>query len=198
MLYIYIDEVDSENKRNQFINDIINSNNKHIIQCYNKTISNIPEEQRYISSMTPTGFINGKDESRCYVKSPFQVIFFKNLFGLLIMNTDCEKVIEHMENREDYYKGYIQKIMILQVIQHIFCEMLIGGRKISNSVIFFEGANIRTNVQNDCSEFGGLLHEMVSKKTFMSQEMCYINGDGERKLCTVSEYIKEFLRILEI
>ena len=46
------------------------------------------------------------------------------------MNTDFEKVIEHMNNIEDDYRGYIQKIMIPQVIQHIYCEILIDGRKI--------------------------------------------------------------------
>ena len=56
---------------------------------------------------------------------------------------------------------------------------------------------MKTNVQNDSSEFEGLLHEMVSKKTFMSQETCYNNGNGERKLCTVSAYIKRFLSIVE-
>ena len=54
-----------------------------------------------------------------------------------------------MDNIEDDYRGYIQKIMILQVIQHIFCEMLIGGRKIVNGDIIFGVTNIRTNVQND-------------------------------------------------
>ena len=44
MLSIYIDEVDLEKKTNQFINDICNRNNKHIIKCYNENISNIPEE----------------------------------------------------------------------------------------------------------------------------------------------------------
>ena len=67
--------------------------------------------------------------------------------------------------------------MILQVIQHIFCEMLIGGRKIVYTNLFFEVTNIRENVQNDSSEFEGLLHQMVSKKTFMSQDICYINGN---------------------
>ena len=43
MLSIDIDEADLEKKTNKFINDISNFNNKHIIQCYNKTISNIPE-----------------------------------------------------------------------------------------------------------------------------------------------------------
>ena len=64
--------------------------------------------------------------------------------------------------------------------------------------MLFGVANIRTNVQNDSSEFGGFLHKMVSKKPFMSQVICCIIGDGERKLFTVSAYIKEFLRIVEI
>ena len=74
ILSIDIDEVDLENKTNQFINDIRNFNNKHIIQCYNKNISNIPEELRYISSITPTGFINCQDESICYISSSLQVM----------------------------------------------------------------------------------------------------------------------------
>ena len=48
MLYIDIDEVYLENKRNQFINVIRDFNNKHILRWYNKTILNIPEEPRYI------------------------------------------------------------------------------------------------------------------------------------------------------
>ena len=68
-------EADLGKKKNQFINDISNFNNKHIIQCNSKPISNIPEEPRYISSMTPIRSSNGQDESRCYVNSSFQVIF---------------------------------------------------------------------------------------------------------------------------
>ena len=74
MLSIDIDWSDIEKKNNVFINDISNFNNKHIIQCYNETISNIPEEPRYKSSMTPTGFINGQYESRCCFNSSFQVL----------------------------------------------------------------------------------------------------------------------------
>ena len=47
-LSIIIDETDLETKTNQLVNDIGNFNNKHIIQCWNKTIFNIPEEPRYI------------------------------------------------------------------------------------------------------------------------------------------------------
>ena len=59
MLTTDINEAYLEKKRNKFINDINNFNNKHITQYYNKTQSNIPEEPCYISSMALTGFING-------------------------------------------------------------------------------------------------------------------------------------------
>ena len=52
--------------------------------------------------------------------------------------------------------------------------------------MFFGVTNIWTNVQNDSSEFEGLLDEMVSKKPLMIQEIFYINWNGERKLCTMS------------
>ena len=159
-------------RKKQSTNDINNFNNKHIIQCYNKTISNVPEERRYIPSMTPTGFINGQYESRCYVNSSFQLLYFNVFFRQLIMNIDCEKIIESLDNSKDYYRGYIQKIMILQVIQQNFCEMLIDGRKIVNGDVFFKATNIRKNVQNDSSEFEGLIHKMVPKKPFMIQVIC--------------------------
>ena len=44
MLSMDHDEEDLEKKKNQFINDIRDFNNKHIIQCYKETISNIPEK----------------------------------------------------------------------------------------------------------------------------------------------------------
>ena len=67
--------------------------------------------------MAQTGFINCQDESRCYVNSSFQVLFFNIFSRQVIMNIDCEKNIENMDNSEDNYRGYVQNIMILQVIQ---------------------------------------------------------------------------------
>ena len=78
----------------------------------------------------------------------------------------------------------------MQVIQQIFCDLLNSERKIVNCDMFFEVTNIRTNVKNDSSEFEVFLHKMVSKNPFMSQEICYVDGNGKRKLCTVSAYIK--------
>ena len=38
------------------------------------------------------------------------------------MDIDFEKIIKHMQNSENNFRGYIQKIMILQVIQDIFVK----------------------------------------------------------------------------
>ena len=84
------------------------------------------------------------------------------------MNIDCN-FLANTENSTDGYGGYLQKITILQVIQNIFCEMLIGGRKIVNSDIFLKVTNNRTNFQNDSSEFEGLVHKMVSQKPFLTK-----------------------------
>ena len=88
------------------------------------------------------------------------------------------------------YNGKLQKIMIPQVIQQMFCEMLVGGRNFLNSDVFFPVTNIRKNVQNDSSEFEGIIHEMVSWKPFSNQEICHSNVNDEKSICTVSTYIK--------
>ena len=54
------------------------------------------------------------------------------------MNIYCEKIIEHMENSEDDYMGYIHKTMILQVTEQIFRERIIGGRMFLTVICFSE------------------------------------------------------------
>ena len=103
--------------------------------------------------MTPIGSRNDQDESRCYVNSTFQVLFFNISFRTLIMNIYCDIMLTNLDNSLDDYNGHIQNIMILQVIQQIFFEMLIGGRKIVNSDNIFLITNFRTNVQEYSSEF---------------------------------------------
>ena len=43
-----------------------------------------------------------------------------------------------------------------------------------------------------------LIHEMVSHKPFSNQEICHIDSNCEKIICTVSTYITEFLIIVEI
>ena len=60
--------------------------------------------------------------------------------------------------------------------------MIIGVRKIVYTDLILEFINIRGNVQNNYSDFEGLLHKKVSKKTFMNQDISYMNENFERKI----------------
>ena len=99
-------------------------------------------------------------------------------------------MLTNMDNSIEDYNGNLQKIMILKDTQQILCEMLIKGKKIVNSDVFFLVTNIRTNVQEDSSEFEAIIHKMVSLKLFSNQEICHIDLNGEKIICTVSTYIK--------
>ena len=55
---------------------------------------------------------------------------------------------------------------------------------------FFHSHQYQENVQNDSSEFEGLLHEIVSNKPYINQDTSSINGNGESKLWSVLAYIK--------
>ena len=67
-----------------------------------------------------------------------------------------------------------------------------------NSDNIFFITNIRTNVQEDSSEFEALIQETISFEIFSNQEICHINLNGKKRVCTVSTYIKEYLSIVEI
>ena len=112
------------------------------------------------------------------------------------MNIDCEKIIDDLDGSEDEFISYFQKILIMRVIQQIFYEMLICGRKLVYTDSFFEATNIMKNVQNYSSEFDGLFHKMASKEPFINQKISYINRKSEIKISIVSNDIKEFLSII--
>ena len=71
-----------------------------------------------------------------------------------------------------------------------FCEILIGGRKIVNSDNIYLITNIRTNVQEDSSEFEALIQDIISSELFRNQYICHIDLNGEKIISTVSTYIK--------
>ena len=79
VIYNVVYESYIKNITNHWINAIKNFNNEHIIQRYNVTQYNIPEEERYISYIPPTVFINGQDESTWYVNLLFQFYLFSIL-----------------------------------------------------------------------------------------------------------------------
>ena len=107
ILSIENDKADLGKKMDQFINNKSHFNNTHIIKSIIQPVSNIREEERLISSMTPIVFKNGQDESRCYVNLSFQVLFFNIFFRTLIMNIDCDIMLTNIDNSTDDYNGHI-------------------------------------------------------------------------------------------
>ena len=95
--------------------------------------------------MTPTGFMNGQDESRYYVNSSFQVHFSNIYFRQLILNG---KIIKELDDSEDEFNSNLQKILILRVIQQICFEMLFGRRKIFYTDYFFNSEQIEKRCSN--------------------------------------------------
>ena len=94
IIYIENYKADLGKNMDKFINDKSDFNNTHIIKYNIQPISNITEEECFISSMTTIGFRNDQDESRCYVNSSLQVLFFNIFFRTLIMNIDCERMLK--------------------------------------------------------------------------------------------------------
>ena len=107
------------------------------------------------------------------------------------------KMLTNLYNSTDDYNGNLQKIIILQVIK-FFLWNVKWRKKNCEQWCVFSVTNIRTNFQNDSSEFEGLIHEIVSHKSFSNQEICHINLNDEKSICTVSTYIKKYLSIVEI
>ena len=106
------------------------------------------------------------------------------------MNIDCDMMLRNLDNSLDDYNSHIQKIMILKVIQNMFCEMLIGGRKVVNSDNIVLLTNIRANVQEDFSEFEALIQEMISSELFSNQDIFHIDLNDEKRIIYVSTYMK--------
>ena len=53
------------------------------------------------------------------------------------MNIDCDSILTNLENSAEDYNSHLQKIIILQVIQQILCEILIGGVKFLTVMCYF-------------------------------------------------------------
>ena len=75
VLSIMFDEVYLMNRTSKWFCHIQNFNKEHFIRPYNVTESNKHKEERFISCMTTTRFINGQDESICYVNRFFKFVF---------------------------------------------------------------------------------------------------------------------------
>ena len=85
------------------------------------------------------------------------------------------------------FTSNVQKIMIIWVIQTIFCEMLIVGRKMFTPINFLGWPISRI-----------ILKMIVWKEQFINQEISYIKKKDKMNYPTVFNYITEILSTKEI
>ena len=57
------------------------------------------------------------------------------------------KNINNLNDSGDDFRSYFQKIVILRVVQQIFCEMLIGGRK-----IVYTDSFLKSQISEKCAK----------------------------------------------
>ena len=129
LLYSIVHKIDIMNSLEQWVFHIYEFHNKHVILPMNNSIPTVFKEERCMYCLTQTGFINGQDESRCYVHSSFKIQFLNLYFRQLILGIDRVKIIEQLDDSEDKYISKFQNIVIMQENPILFDEMLIGGRK---------------------------------------------------------------------
>ena len=106
----------------EFINDKSDFNNTHIIKSRILPVSNTPEEELFMSSMTPIGFRNDQDELRCYVNSTFQVIFLNIYFRTLIMNIDCDRMLKLLTTLQMIIMVTYRKLLYYKLSYRFFMK----------------------------------------------------------------------------
>ena len=76
----------------KWITSYQNFNKTYIIESEEQYDPKIQEESQYVTVLSPSGFINQKGETICYLNSTIQVqyrnIIFRGLFLILIVKAD--------------------------------------------------------------------------------------------------------------
>ena len=111
------------------------------------------EESLFVTVRSLPGFINQENETRCYLNSTFQLLYFNVIFRELVFKINFYTILNGLKRESQYFVHNFQKIMILRELQICFGEIYLGGKKTISTDMFFILANITTNCQMDASEF---------------------------------------------
>ena len=79
--------------------------------------SSVPEESRFIADTKPPGFINNKYKTRCYFNATIQMLYFDILFRRLILNIDCDNIMNFIDRNDEKFAYHYQKILIVKELQ---------------------------------------------------------------------------------
>ena len=88
------------------------------------------EESLFVKFRSPPVFINRENETRCYLNSIFQLLYFNVLFRELVFKTNCYAMLNGLKRESQDFAHNSQNIMILRELHKCFGEIYLGGKKI--------------------------------------------------------------------
>ena len=112
-------------------------NRTYIIQYKEKCDSKINEKIRHIPVITPSGFTIKIHESICYMNLTLQAQYQNIIFIEMILNIDCEYILNQLDTDDHDFILNQQKVVILEELQKIFGQIYIGRITQLSLMIYF-------------------------------------------------------------
>ena len=75
------------------------------------------EESLFVTVWSPPGFINPENETRCYLNSMFQLLYFNVLFRELVFKIDCYTMLNGLKKESQDFVHHLKNIMIIKELQ---------------------------------------------------------------------------------
>ena len=72
------------------------------------------EENPFVTVRSPPGFVNQENETRCYLNSTFQHLYFNVLFRELVFKINCYTMLNGLKRESQHFVHIFQNIMILR------------------------------------------------------------------------------------
>ena len=94
---------DLDNRLEWWFSEIEIFHHNNFIQTSDGVSHHMLEDQYYMPVLSPTGFINGIDDTRCYLNSTMQVYFFNIILIRLILNIICDNNNKKLDGNEAAY-----------------------------------------------------------------------------------------------
>ena len=64
------------------------------------------EDIRYITVMTPLGFVNQENQTRCYLIATIHFLYCHVLFRILILNIDWNNMMNSLDKNGDQFSSH--------------------------------------------------------------------------------------------
>ena len=78
----------------------------------------IIEDISFVTVRSPPGFINQENETRCYLNSTFQNLYFSVLFRELVFKINCYTMLNGLKRESQYFVHNLLKIMNKFQVSH--------------------------------------------------------------------------------